>query len=253
MVGKVHCKQIPHHVRLFSDDAGIKGPKSRYNEEEISPGIRRFVWEHAQIFRQFLYDAWVAGLTISGFKSAIGMPGVNIVGVVCDYDGRRPEAKKVQKILDWPAPQNVKQARGFVGIVVYYRIFIKDFATIAAPIYQLFRKGKDFVWGASQQLAMNELKSLITTAPVLVSLDFSAPALPIILHCDASTSVGWGAILSQRQSDGTTRPASWSVGDCSGPSRNFAFGCLGGLSLSKQMHRRLCGFSTSRPTIYPML
>ena len=102
-----------------------------------------------QIFGQFLYDAWVAGLTISGFKSAIGMPGVNIVRMVCDYDGRRPKVKKVQKILDWLTPQNVKQARGFVGIVVYYRIFIKDFATIAAPIYQLFRKGKGFIWHAS--------------------------------------------------------------------------------------------------------
>src|SRR5436189_6083060 len=46
--------------------------------------------------------------------------------------------------------------------------------------------------------------------------------------------------------------SSWSVGVCSRPSRSFAFGCLGGLSLSKQMHRHLCGFSTSRPTIYPM-
>ena len=63
------------------------------------------------------------------------MPGVNIVGVVCDYNGRRPEVKKVQKILDWPAPQNVKQAHGFVGIIVYYRIFIKDFVIITAPIY----------------------------------------------------------------------------------------------------------------------
>src|SRR5438552_17086922 len=146
------------------------------------------------------------------------MHRVKIVGMVCDYDGRKPEVKKVQKILDWPAPQNVKQARGFVGIVVYYRIFIKDFVTIAAPIYQLFRKGKDFVWGASQQLAMNELKSLITTAPVLISLDFSASALLIILHCDASTSIGWGGFLSQQQSDGTKRPArlesgSWNDGE----------------------------------------
>jgi len=147
VAGKVHCGQIPHEARLFIDDAGIKGPKSRYNDVEISPGIRQFVWEHAQIFRRFLHNAWIAELTISGFKSAIGMPGIVIVGMVCDFDGRHPEDKKVQKILDWPAPRTLKQARGFVGIVVYYRIFIQGFAIVAAPIYLLFQKGKVFIWG----------------------------------------------------------------------------------------------------------
>jgi len=99
IVGKVHCRQIPHEVRLFIDDAGMKGPKSRYNDEFVAPGIRRFVAEHAEIFRKFMHDAWIAGLTISGLKSAIGMPGIEIVGMICDYDRRHPEEKKVQKIL----------------------------------------------------------------------------------------------------------------------------------------------------------
>jgi hypothetical protein len=77
-------------------------------------------------------------MTISGAKTAIEMPGVTIVGMVCDSDGRHPERMKVQKILDWPMPQTTKEARGFIGIVVYYRIFIAGFATIAAPIFVLF-------------------------------------------------------------------------------------------------------------------
>ena len=197
IVGKVHCRQIPHEVRLFIDDAGMKGPKSRYNDEFVAPGIRRFVAEHAEIFRKFMHDAWIAGLTISGLKSAIGMPGIEIVGMVCDYDGRHPEEKKVQKILDWPTPGSLSDARGFLGLVVYYRIFIRHFALIAAPIYQLFRKGNGFFWGAEQQLAMDQLKICITEAPTLISLDFSPSALQITLHTDASTTVGWGAILSQ--------------------------------------------------------
>ncbi len=212
VAGKVHCRQIPNEARLFIDDAGIKGPKSRYNDDEILPGIRRFVWEHAQIFRRFLHDAWIAGLTISGFKSAIGMPGIVIVGMVCDFNGRHPEAKKVLKILNWPVPRMLKEARGFVGIVVYYRIFIPRFAVIAAPIYMLFRKGNMFTWGPAQQKAMDKLKRRITEAPVLISLDFSPSALSIILHTDASTSIGWGAILSQEQTDGTIRPARFESG-----------------------------------------
>ena len=96
--------------------------------------------------------------------------------------------------------------------MIYYKIFIQGFSTIAAPIYQLFRKNATFEWGVEQQSAMDRLKTVITTAPVLVSVDFSPSALPIILHTDASTTIGWGAILSQLQSDGNLRPARYESG-----------------------------------------
>ena len=173
---EVHCQQIPHEVRLFLDDCGIKGPKDRYNDAEISPGIRRFVYEHAQIFERYMHDVWASGMTVSGNKSAIGVPGITIVGMVCDYDGRHPEQKKVLKIINWPVPKRTKDARAFIGIVVYYRIFIAGFAIIAAPIFILFRKNVRFDWTMECQLAMDELKQRLTTAPILISLDFSPSA-----------------------------------------------------------------------------
>ena len=109
-------------------------------------GVRRFVFEHAEIFRTFMRDCWMAGLTISGTKSAIGMKGIEIVGFLCDEEGRKPDPRKVAKILDWPTPRNTREARGFVGVVVYYRIFIFQFSIVAAPIFSLFRKGKKFEW-----------------------------------------------------------------------------------------------------------
>jgi len=212
VMGKVHFQQIPHEVRPFLDDCAIKGPKDRYDDAEISPGVRRFVYEHVEIFERFMHDAWSAGLTISGEKVAIGVPGITIVGMVCDYDGRHPEQKKVQKIVDWPLPQCTKDARAFIGLVVYYRIFIVGFAIVAAPIFVLFRKNVKFNWTEECQLAMDELKRRITTAPVLISLDFSPSALTIILNVDASTKIGWGGTLSQLQADGTIRPARFESG-----------------------------------------
>ena len=47
---KIHNRQIPHEIQSFLNDCDIKGPKDRYNDIKISPGIRRFVYEHAQIF-----------------------------------------------------------------------------------------------------------------------------------------------------------------------------------------------------------
>ena len=132
----------------------------------------------------------MAGLTISGTKSAIGMKGIEIVGFLCDEEGRKPDPRRVAKILDWPTPKNTKDARGFVGIVVYYRIFIFQFSIIAAPIFALFRKEKRFVWTDDCQLAMDTLRKAITEAPVLITLDFSPSALQIFLNVDASTSIG---------------------------------------------------------------
>ena len=228
IICKVHWRQIPHQVRPFLDDCGIKGPKDRYGDEEeevvTSVGkvwVRRFVKEHAEIFRSFMRDCWMAGLTISGLKSAIGMRGIEIVGFLCDEEGRRPSVEKVEKILRWPTPRNVKEARGFIGIAVYYRIFIRRFSVIAAPIFVLFRKGARFVWTADCQLAMDTLKRAVTQAPVLITLDFSSSALRIFLHVDASTSVGWGAVLSQQQNDGSIRPARFESGIWSDVERKY--------------------------------
>src|SRR5579859_4635785 len=49
-----------------------------------------------------MHATWCSGMTISGAKSCFGMPGITIFGMVCDSEGRHPEAKKVQKIVDWP-------------------------------------------------------------------------------------------------------------------------------------------------------
>jgi ribonuclease HI len=221
IISKVHWPLIPHSCRPFIDDCALKGPKSRYNDEHTSPGVRRFVYEHSLIFREFMRQCWTAGLTISGDKCAIAMPGITIVGYVCDQDGRRTEPKMTQRIRDWPTPRSTKEARGFLGIAGYCRIFIKNYSLIAAPIYELFRKGMRFEWTAERADAMVRLKEMLMKSPVLVSLDFSAAALGIELGIDASTSVGWGAVLSQYRDDGKLHPARYESGVWSTAERKY--------------------------------
>ena len=76
---------------------------------------------------------------ISGFKSAFVCEGLKIVAFVCDSEERHPVAEKVRKIVEWPACQNVTEARAFIGICVYYRVWIKDYSVVAEPIFRLFR------------------------------------------------------------------------------------------------------------------
>ena len=244
IICKVHFRQIPHEALPFLDDVALKGPKCRYNDELISPGVRRFVFEHAQVFRRFMEDAWRSGLTISGHKCCIGMSGIVIVGMVCDSNGRRPEEKKVQKIAEWPTPMSIRDARGFIGLALYYRIFILAFSIIAAPIFALFRKGARFSWDVEKQAAMDELKRRLMTAPVLIALDFTCSALGIVLQVDASTSIGWGGVMSQFQSDGTLRPARFEGGVWSEAERKYdavKLECRGLLKALKKLRFWLYG------------
>ena len=131
IITKVLWFLIPHYIRPFIDDVGIKGLFSRYNDEEISPRVRQFVWEHAQIFQAFMCTTWCLGMMISGAKSCVGMPEITIVGMVCDSEGRHSEQKKVQKTVLADATQCQGSKR-----ICRYRGVLQDlyceFSVIAA-------------------------------------------------------------------------------------------------------------------------
>jgi hypothetical protein len=62
---------------------------------------------------------------------------------------------------------NVSQVRSFHGLAGFYRHFVKDFSTVAAPLNELTKHGVEFIWGAAQDHAFDELKYLLTSAPLL--------------------------------------------------------------------------------------
>jgi len=59
---------------------------------------------------------------------------IEFLGVVIGLDGIEMEAEKVDGVLNWPQPKNVKDVRKFLGLANYYRRFIKDFVRIARLI-----------------------------------------------------------------------------------------------------------------------
>ena len=196
IVLKILAPHLHDQAKPFLDDVGIKGPKTTYNNKELAPGIRRYVFEHIQNLDEVLADLERAGVTIAGAKSQFCRAGLKIVGYICDADGRHPDTSKVLKILDWPDCTDISSARAFMGVCVYYQIWIKDFAQVASPIYHLFKKNTPFTWGKEQVEAMDLLKFALTSHPALVSLDYTERAGDIILAVDASLE-GWGGVLMQ--------------------------------------------------------
>ena len=50
------------------------------------------------------------------------------------------QREKVEGVLNWPVPRNIKEVQKFLGLANYYRRFIKDFAKIAVLLHVLVRK-----------------------------------------------------------------------------------------------------------------
>jgi hypothetical protein len=223
VVTKILQDLIPHRCMPYMDDIAVKGPKDAYHGALMEQGVRRFIGEHIVNIDKVLRNLELAGATASGFKSDWCYDSLGIVGYVVDKEGRHPAPKKVSKISQWPPCTSPRDVRMFLGVCVYYRCWIQDFARHAAPLFNLLRKEADFQWSIEAEKSMEYLKRSITTAPALVSIDYSEPIRPIVISVDGSKK-GWGAVLQQEDSNGQKRPVRFESGVWSTAERNWDSG-----------------------------
>ncbi len=146
-----------------------------------------------------------AGLMLKPQKCKIAQTQVEYLGHIVSGGGIHTDLMKLQAVSEFPRPTNLKALRSFLGLTSYYRRFIPNFARVAAPLHALTKKDAEFAWTTQCAEAFDRLKSLLTSAPVLAFPDFR---VPFILETDASGN-GLGAVLAQRQEDGSVRPVAY--------------------------------------------
>jgi hypothetical protein len=118
---------------------------------------------------------------------------IQFLGHVLSAKGIAVDPSKVKDILEWKPPTTVHQVRSFLGLVEYYHRFIPDFSKIVKPITGLLKNDTKFDWSSKCNDTFEQLKVLLTTAPVLAQPDIEKP---FDVYCDASGS-GLGCVLMQ--------------------------------------------------------
>ena len=165
-------------------------------------------WEdHLTHLRVMLNRLGEVGLTTKPSKCQLAMAECTYLGHVVGNGVVKPETTKLQTIEQFPLPTTKKQVRSFLGLAGYYRRFIPDYATIAAPLNELIRKYEPerISWSEGCNRAFCELKGRLLSYPVLRNVNFS---LPFTLQVDAS-DVGVGAVLSQIDEEGMDHPVAY--------------------------------------------
>jgi hypothetical protein len=126
-------------------------------------------------------------------KCAFWLEEIQFLGHVLSAKGIAVDPSKVKDLLEWKPPTTVHQVRSFLGLVGYYRRFIPDFSKLVKPITSLLKNDTKFNWSSRCNEAFEQLKVLLTTAPVLAQPDIEKP---FDVYCDASGS-GLGCVLIQ--------------------------------------------------------
>ena len=135
-------------------------------------------------------------LRLNPAKCYFGYTEIKFLGHLISKEGIKPDPDKIRAVQDCREPIDPKSARSYIGFCSWYRRYIKDFAKIARPLYDL-TKDVPFVWTDECQKAFETLKNELIKDPIVKIFD---PKLKTKLYTDASIE-GLSAILEQETID----------------------------------------------------
>ena len=146
-----------------------------------------------------------AGVTLNKDQCVFSQSSVKFLGQIVDAHGVRPDPNKVTAIREMAAPTNTTELRRYLGMINQLSKFTPNIAELTKPLRELLSKRNQWTWNETHQKAFSKLKDEVSTQPVLA---LYSPKLDTIVSADAS-SYGIGAVLLQRQLDGSVKPVSY--------------------------------------------
>ncbi|KAJ1302328.1 hypothetical protein OPQ81_001143 [Rhizoctonia solani] len=182
--------EIPDLVTVFVDDCAVKGPKTHYelgDSYEVldaNPGIRRFIWEHAQDVHRVLHRIRHAGATVSAPKLQLAVSECTCSGV---YARTMDEFPTNRRFLRYATGLSVKPSRTFAPSLVHAGSFMHGFEDTQQSLDRSPSCSRTATDGNGDRssASMERLKDLVADAPCLAPLDFKTES-ETILAVDSS-------------------------------------------------------------------
>ena len=143
LMNSIFQKHLDKFVVVFLDDILIYSK----NMEEHA--------EHLRLTLDILREHQLYGKLS---KCDFAKESIEFLGHVVTPKGIKVDPKKVKAIADWPMPTNLTELRSFLGLCSYYRRFVEGFAKHAAPLTDLLRKDRLFIWNEEATTATEKLK-----------------------------------------------------------------------------------------------
>lgn len=154
--------------------------------------------EHLHHLERVLAALQTKTFVLNPPKCVIAATQIDYLGHTISREKITPMPDKIEAILQIKEPRSLAQANKFIGALSWYRKFIPQFATVAAPIHSVTNLTKErrhkFKWGYAQSKAFQELKQMLISTPLF--LHYPVEDTPIILTTDAS-GIGIGGVLQQ--------------------------------------------------------
>jgi hypothetical protein len=168
MMNKVFMDEWDKCVVVFIDNILVFSKTAEEHEEH--PRIVLGKLRQHQLYAKFS-------------KCEFWMEEVAFLGHVLSAKGVAVDPRKIEAVSKWQSPKSVTEIRSFLGLVGYYRRFIENFSKIAKPVTELLKSNTPYVWSDKCEASFQELKTHLTTTPVLTLPDASNN---FVVYCDAS-------------------------------------------------------------------
>jgi hypothetical protein len=143
LMNKVFMEYLDRFVVVFIDDILIFSKTMEEHEGHLRLVLEKL--RSNQLYAKF-------------GKCEFWLTEVAFLGHVISAGGVSVDTGKVKDVLNWMPPTTISEIRSFLGLVGYYRRFIKDFSKIAKPMMKLLEKNKAFEWTKECQANFEELK-----------------------------------------------------------------------------------------------
>ncbi|CAF4595448.1 unnamed protein product, partial [Didymodactylos carnosus] len=154
--------------------------------------------QHLDHLKQVFAALEDKNITLNPPKCEIAVQKINYLGHTITETTATPMNDSIKTILEIKEPRTLVQANKFIRALSWYRKFLPHFATVAAQIHAVTNLTKankhKFKWKEPQSKAFNDLKCMLTSAPLF--LHFPVDHKPLILTTDAS-GIGVGGVLQQ--------------------------------------------------------